>query len=53
MLSFIVLLVIGFIASSFMYSYFAHHAMPEPMEHRESAEVVIIGKKTNANAKAA
>ena len=50
MFSFIVLLTIGFVASSFMYNYFAHYAMPEPMEQQQEAEVAIIGKKSNAKA---
>jgi hypothetical protein len=49
MLSFVILLIIGFVASSLMYGQFAKNAIPEPMVSNE-ASVAIIGKKSNAKA---
>lgn len=48
MLAFIILLVIGFISSSVMYTVFAKNAIAEPIAHE--AETVVIGRKSISKA---
>ncbi|MCU0391302.1 MAG: hypothetical protein MUE81_09300 [Thermoflexibacter sp.] len=52
MLAFIILLIIGFTVSSFMYGYFAKNAIVEPTQ-KQQGEAVIIGQKTKSTIKVA